>query len=301
MREQVAVHVEEAYPEQAQHPLVRARGHGVDAARLDVDGERAGLLDRVDHEQHVPIPAEPPDGVHVGAVAARELHRAHRHQPRPRADGILDRLGRHHPVHRPDLAQPDAAIREMLPGVDVGRVLDGAGHRHFVSGAPVQPFRHHRQTVGRASDERDLLGRGADERCGPRPGLCGARPPLPGGHVALGDVVFEPGVDRRAHAGRARRHRGAVEIGTAFAGRECVTVPEAQGRHDGSSRGTPPTERRRGCTVYGVVRVGAKDAAGPARIPGVQRSIVAGGRGGLVPAPGSLYNHVPPRARSSVG
>ena len=251
MRQQVAVHVEEADPEQAQHPLVRAGGHGVDAARLDVDGERAGLLDRVDHEEQVPIPAKLPDGVHVGAVAACELHRAHRHQPGPRTDGLLDRFGRHRPVHRPDLAQPDAAIREMLPGVDVGRVFDGARHRHLVPGAPVQSLRHHRQTVRGALDERDFLGRGADERRGPRPGLRGARPPLAGGHVALRDVVVEPGVDRRAHARGARRHRGAVEIGTTFAGRKRVAVRQAQGRHGSSSRVTSTAPH---CTVRAVSR-----------------------------------------------
>ena len=234
VRREVAVDVQEPDPEHPQHPLVRARGHGMDAARLDVDGKRAGLLDGVHHEQHVAVPAELPDGVHVGAVAARELHRAHRHQAGPRTDGLVDRLRSHRAVRHPDLAQRHASVRQVLPGVDVGRVLQGARHRHLVAGSPVETLRHRGETVRRALHERDLARRRADELGGPRPDPGGAFPPRARPHVALRHVVVEPGVDGRPHARRARRHRRTVEIGTLLAGRKRAAVLLAEGRHGAS-------------------------------------------------------------------
>ena len=237
MRQEIAVDIEEPDPEHSQHPLVRAGGHGVDAARLDVDGKRAGLLDGVDHEQHVPVPAKLPDGVHVGAVAACELHRAHRDQAGPRTDGLIDRFGSHRTVHHPDLAQRHPSVRQVLPGIDVGRVLQGARHRHLVPGPPVETFRHGGQTVRRALHEHNLAGGGADELGGARPNPGRAFPPPTRSHVALRHVVVEPGVDGRLHARRTRRHRRAVEIGAVLAGRERTTVILAQGRHGSSSHG----------------------------------------------------------------
>ena len=254
VRQQVSIHVQESDAEQPQHPLVRAGGHGVDAACLDVDGERAGLLNGVDHEEHAPVPAKATDGVHVGPVTACELHGADRDQPGPRSNRLLDRCGRHRPVHHRDFPHLDATVRQMLPRVDVGRILQGARHCHLVAGAPVQPFRHHRQAVGRALHERDLFGGGADELGGPRPDFRGARPPVGRCRVALCDMVVEPRVDRGSHPCRAGRNRRAVEIGAICAGRKRVAVLQAQGRHDGSSRSVGAHCMRRRCPARNRAR-----------------------------------------------
>jgi hypothetical protein len=115
----------------------------------ELDGDAPDGLDAVDAEQHAGALADLADGVEVGAMAGRVLGRAHGDEPGPRADRGGDRLGRDATLARLDGRDGHAAIGEVLPRIDVRRVLERGARRDLVAGRPRQAFGHQSEAVAR--------------------------------------------------------------------------------------------------------------------------------------------------------
>ena len=218
--------------------LCEPRGHGMDAARLDVDGKRAGLLDGVHHEQHVAIPAKLPDGLHVRCGG-----RLRTAPSSPRPGESADRWPRRPLRESPRRPPPGSRAASRLCPPDASRRRRWTGTPGRLPPPPRPPGRQSRPsaTVARPCDvlftNATSLAEAPMSSAVPRPRPGRAFPPRARSHVAPRHVVVEPGVDGHLYARRTWRHCCAVEVDAVLAGRKRAAVLLAQGRHGSSLHG----------------------------------------------------------------
>src|SRR3990167_2872195 len=97
-------------------------GHGEGAlAGLDIEGQGAELLDRIDAEQYTALPTAMAEALQVQAQAAGVLHGADRQQPGARAAGV-EQVGFRIAAMQVDLDYVDSLRLERLPYHTVGEI-----------------------------------------------------------------------------------------------------------------------------------------------------------------------------------
>jgi len=194
-----------------QQPLVPVRGEEVHADATDVDGKDAQSLDGVQKHQRPVLVGQGHQGVQVHPPAAGVSNPTDGHDPRAPVAGVgqaiqidLSPLDRHS-------AGFDAAPGQVHPRVLVRRKLVGQRH-DVVALAPGKSFRHEVDARRRIGNQRDLLGRGADQlRRGPTH-LLDAFLPLEPNRIAQLGGLSRPGLDRLAGRPRKRRGRRVVQV-----------------------------------------------------------------------------------------
>ena len=188
-------------------------------ASLDVQLERAEALDGVDAEEHAALPAQPPDGLEVGAEAGEELHPAKGEEARPRRQRPFD-------VGEGEGAAPvrDEVHRYPAP-FEVHERVDVRGELARRHGHAVARASEHVQPVRGVRRELDPLRLGPEQ---PRHPLERSRARRRGSCRCGFGAVLEEGPHRK------RRDGGVVEVVRFFNVREVLA--ERVGRHGGEGR-----------------------------------------------------------------
>ena len=229
-----------------QHPLVGIRRQKVGFRKRGRQHPEG--LDSVEAKQDVSLFQLRPDDGKFRQVAAEIVGGGQADQPGPGGDQRTDGFPKDG-IPRPsrDRNRPNAFSFQLLPGINVGRVVEGI-ENHLIAGFPSQSQGHQPQPEGRRPQQRNLLRLTSQKTGGHRAGL---------GHPLPGSLTFlptrrglgTPGIHRLPRRPGDRGHRGMGQKDP-FAGDREEPGPFRRGKdwgkiqrihlHGDNSPGRPP-------------------------------------------------------------
>ena len=204
-------HVEDGAALRAVEPLVAVGGEDVDPGAADVRRKEAEALDPVDEEEDAALAAEGADLPERKDETVVEGDPGDGDDPRPLVDEGRERLERDASPVADGHAAVDAPALERAPGVGVGGELHVVGD-DVVPRAPRKPEGDEVDRPGSVREERDLLGRGADEPRRLRPGLLDVAVVPPPVRDAPVPDILDVRDDRVGDAARQGRGGRMVEV-----------------------------------------------------------------------------------------
>ncbi len=188
----------------AQKPLVTVGGKKVGADLLHVGRKSADRLNAVHAKKKTVLAAQGSNRLEVCHGSGGVLGGAHGDETGSRLKNRFDGLGRYSAFRCGNGIDHDAAMGQVLPDVDVRRVLDLGGDGDPVALLPIDPLGDQGESVRGVPNEGDFVRGRTDELGEPFPAGFTRVQPTRLGQDGLLDMLVEPLVDGCPYASRCR-------------------------------------------------------------------------------------------------